>query len=337
MRSPRTTVTALAVVAVAHLCVSCGTPPAVDQEGDGAGDPAATAIEPPAAPTKDGATTSAPDPLAGVLDRAIAQQATRLQRLRLFESVGTVTVRWTEGRSTKTEQCDLDLYVGLPDRTAFNLKKLGTRYAWIGSSGSRWWVFDLASDTTKVDVHSWTTPESDEEPAPLRLDRERGTGFSLVSPRAIMALAGLAPLERRPTTTVREQAANGPIIVETPADPAKGEPGMRWTLDRFTLLPNSIELFDERGDVFVVGSLREYRSVDVPGLAPGDHPKLPGYIDVRRSDGSGSIGISLERPTARIERMKDRYFDLDALLREFKPKESVWHERGMGAGTGARR
>ncbi|MDZ4756165.1 MAG: hypothetical protein SGJ11_16940 [Phycisphaerae bacterium] len=270
----------------------------------------------------------APAPPSGAepeaLTLAASRQATRLQRLKMLESRGTVEFRWTEEGRKRFEQCDLDLYLMLPDRSAFNLKKLGERYAWLGSSGSRWWVFRLKESPSSVEVHSWNaTADTD------------GRDISVMSPRSILQLAGLVPIVPESTTTVREDAASKSVIIETPGDAVTGAPGARWTLDSFTSLPRVVELLDSAGVVFASGSMQDYVSAPVEGMGPGDYPKVPSRITIRRADGSGQIMLSLDSPTCRVVRMKDRYFDLDALMVEFQPDDATWREGSAAVPTPA--
>jgi hypothetical protein len=81
--------------------------------------------------------------------------------------------------------------------------------------------------------------------------------------------------------------------------------------------------------VIARASLSNYRSCPVDGLAVGDWPRVPARIEVvagpaaiaaGASDGD-SIRISLDAPSGRGERIKDRFFRLEELQESLRPDE----------------
>ena len=146
---------------------------------------------------------------------AIERQAQRLRRLQFFEGRGTVEFRWRDEKGNHFEQGDIDLYLILPNKTGFNISKLGERFAWIGSDAEQWWLFLLKEKPTSVEVHPWAQSS----------ESVHGEGMSIVSPKAILHLAGLSPLPDASRVTVVEDANAKTIVVETkPEVPAAEEP-----------------------------------------------------------------------------------------------------------------
>ncbi len=255
---------------------------------------------------------------------AVERQALRLRRLQFLEARGTVEFRWRDEKGNHFEQGDIDLYLILPNKTGFNISKLGERFAWIGSDAEQWWIFLLKEKPTSVLVQTWA--ESTES--------IWGEGMSVVSPKALLQLAGFSPLPDASRVTVVEDAAAKTIVVETKSHPdanadanadanvdGAAEPRLRWTLEASSAFPTKVEVLDGAGSVIATGVLENYVSAALEGVPPGDFPWVPRQITIRRADGGGELKISLERQSASGERLQPRYFDFSELRRAFHPDE----------------
>ena len=303
-----------------------------DPSGGTSGDVVAV-IEPVGDETVAAPPTNEPSP--AYVD-AVARQALRLRRLQFLESDGVAEIRWTDRKGNHFEQCDLTLYLMPPWKTALNISKLGERFAWIGSDETQWWFFQLHEKPTSVEVHPWEEGWGDLPEAGRPGQGLSGGGMSIVSPRAILHLAGLGVLPDPASVTVREDAKAKTIIVEgrlqeTPPDadgvlPVK-EPRFRWTLDAESKLPTRIEILDESGATAAMSTLSEYVTAPIDGAPPGDFPRVPRRIAIVRHDNAkpadqqGSLTLTLDAPTARGTRTKPRYFRLPELVEAFRPDD----------------
>lgn len=322
--------------------------PVVDSVIDSAADSPSAASQPPPAP--------APAPPAGAIPKgyrdALAAQSLRLRRLQFFETAGQAELRWTDSKGAHFEHCQIDLYVVRPWKTALNIEKV-SRIAWIGSDEERWWIFQLGEKPTTVEIRRW-----DETPNEII-----GEGISIVSPRAILELAGMAPLpeipapdaERPARLTVTEKPESSLMVVEwwpeattspsTAKDPLSlrrdpieqlpTEPAKRWTIDARTLLPTTIEVLDASGKPVVRSTLADYVSAEIDGAPPGDFPRVPRHVRIERIGPDGqplgdSLFLAMDQPSGRARRLKDKYFRLNDLMEMFRPDEVVVrvHETG---------
>ena len=287
--------TSLAALALT-LLASCRTCPPSP-----AGDP----------PPLEGTVPLAAIQLTTSYEQAVARQNERLKRLQFLDSRGVVELRFVENDSEHFEQCDLRLYAVLPSKSALQLSKLGSRYAWIGSDEERWWVFRMDRTPTTLEIQPWTDKRHmDDDGADGR------TGVSVVSPLTMLFLSGLTAFPDPSLVTLSE--SRGALVAESKS--------ARWTLDRTTSLPLRIELLDDAGRAFASGVLSDYGSAPADNLAPGDFAKVAHRVIVTRGDGSGSIKLALDSVSARSDGVKPRFFDLKELQAAMRPDETIWRE-----------
>ncbi len=287
-----------------------GCAPKADAPDDGAvvtEDAAAAPDVAPSAPPAPAAPASA-ERIAAFAKAFNEAQSTRLLRLRFLESRGAVEFRWKDKDGNHFEQCDLRFFAMPPTRTAFRLSKLSELYAWLGSNDDSWWVFRMKDKPSSAEVRPWAASSGD--------------GMSVVSPRSVMTMAGLAPIPAEAGAVT--ELPGGTFLVTFTG--SKEVAPSRWTVDGSTLLPRSIDLFDEAGELLATSTLEEYASAAVDGLPPGDFPRVARRITVARSDGSGSIKLSLDEPTARGEKIRPQFFELKDLLRDLRPEEVIYRE-----------
>ncbi|MDZ4830693.1 MAG: hypothetical protein SGJ09_10915 [Phycisphaerae bacterium] len=265
--------------------------------------------------------------LAAVYADLVTRQTERLKRLQTIDGYGVIELRYLEDGTEHFDQCDMHLYAFLPSKTALRLTKVGT-IAWIGSDAERWWIFRLDTSPKTLEVRPWPESSGGNEPAAVPVDEH--TGRSVVSPRTILVLAGLAPLPAASEVTLTDNA--GMLVAATKSS--------RWTIDRSTGLPSTIELLDGSGlaggRVWVTGTLSEYASAPADDLTPGDYPKVAQRVIVSRADGTGSVKLSFQAVSARPNGVKPRFFDLKDLQLSLRPDETVWVEnRRATTGAGA--
>ncbi len=327
---------ASAIVAVIGVAVAglggCETTPPASTPAPPAADAQVTtnpSQAPPTAPAKAPAASAAAS--ASYIEAVTAQQA-RLRKLQFLEGRGIIEIRWTDAKGKHFEQGDVDMYLMPPWKTAFNISKLGQRLAWIGSDEEAWWIFRLDETPSYAERFPWPEPVGVGGVGGGSDDGLAGDAMSIVSPDALLAMAGLTRFP--PITTVRlkeEEEAKRLVVEMLPT--AKGHrpaPRFRWTLNAATKLPLTVELLDEVGGVVATGRLEDYAPAAIDGMSVGEHPLVPKRIAIARTDGQGELRLALNAPTARGERVQAKFFRFQELLAALQPKEVRTRVRPMG-------
>jgi hypothetical protein len=298
---------------------------------------------PPAAPPTSGpqakpdakpAPPRAPAPSAtasaAYIEAVTAQQA-RLRKLQFLEGRGVVEIRWTDAKGRHFEQGDVDMYLMPPWKTAFNISKLGQRLAWIGSDEEAWWIFRLDETPSYAERFPWPEPVGIGGTGGGSDDGLADDAMSVVSPDALLAMAGLTRFPPISTVRLSEDIEAKRLTVEM-LPTARGHrpaPRYRWTLNAATNLPLTVELLDESGGIVATGRLEEYAPAAIDGMSVGEHPLVPKRIAIARSDEQGELRLALNAPTARGERVQAKFFRFQELLAALQPKEVRTRVRPM--------
>jgi len=308
-------------VALAGFLLACG---------------AACVVDGPAA---DRSVVRSGGPMPDAVPAILEAQSLRVRRLPVLESRGVIEFRWRDADGAHFEQCDLDLFAILPDRFALRASKIGERFLWLGGDANRWWVFFLNGKPTRLEVYPFDRPF--DRPVGGPVGGGAGENAVTLSPREILTLAGLVPLPPADSPLVRgATGSDGVTVIEVAAHDAI--PRSRWGFTAGTLTPAAIELLAADGTVVARSVLTSYVSVPADGLAVGAWPRVPSRIELSASDAargeaigtatSGSLRITLDAPSARGERIRDRLFDLEELQRSLRPDTVVRFEPiGSGA------
>lgn len=268
--------------------------------------------------------TQMPDAVPGVLEA----QAVRMRRLTLLESRGVIEFRWRDADGAHFEQCDLDLFAVLPQRVAVRASKVGERFLWLGCDERRWWIFKLAEKPSRLEVY------------PLGVAADGGT--AAFSPRDLLALAGLVPLPADDGKAMTSgMMPDGSVMLDVAASGTS--PRTRWAFPPASNLPTVIEMLSPTGQVIARANLSDYVSCPVEGFAVGDWPRVPSRIEVQAgpagpADGPAegdAVRITLDAPSGRAERIKDRLFRLEELQASLRPDEVVVVEPRSPAGPAA--
>jgi hypothetical protein len=258
-----------------------------------------------------GCATPPPAPPAGAAAPAyaslVAAQAHRLEGLRQLHTRGSIELRWTDESGRHFENGDLDLWLQLPRGTALRVAKLTSEELfWLGSDDGRYWFFDMLSDPSVL-----LTAGHETDLAAFGAS----TAVSL-RPLVLLDLLGLTPLpedggsvqwdERLACWTVQVAGIGGSVRIGFDAD---------------SLLPTAVEALDAGGAVAASSTLEEYESMDVPGRAPLDLPRLPERVEIVEGGQQGSVTLFLREHTGEVdERRMARLFDLEVLKRSLRPE-----------------
>ncbi len=210
---------------------------------------------------------------------------------------GVIELNWTDEEGRHFEQGDLDLWLEPPDRAALNITKFGERLFWIGSDGSRTWMFDFRGDE-----------------AALLAGDAAGSQELPLEPSLLFALCGLARLPHA-AVPVGYDAEHDAWSV---AAESRGR-AVRLYLDRKTLLPVRVEIPDDAGRAVLFSRLKlsRYERIAVAGRPVGSGPRFPTLVDLLSSD--DRLAVKLSVPSPSDDALDERFFELDHLIETFKP------------------
>jgi len=309
-------------VACALSFASCQTLPETPRDGVSRTDAAAPL--PPGAFTFELATRDADfEAAAAELAPLVAGQFERTSRLGHLESRASFELRG-EVVDGGFEQCEGDVFLAPGGRGAVRLTKLGDNLAWIGGDAERSWVFTFRDG--RCDARVYVRLVSAEAPA---------TPGTELTPESVRVLSGLAALPREM------------LLARIPGASATGSVRerfeLRWPLGaRITAalrfgpdgLPAGVVL--RRDGVEVARSeTSDYVRARMDAVAEGAWPFVPRRIRILAPRSGADLRVFLDAPAAQSKRMKQRFFDLDALLTQFMPASVEYVERdGSGEGSG---
>ena len=237
----------------------------------------------------------------------VQQQTSRAGLLRLLESGGTIEIRTKDEDGSDFQDCALELWRD-GERFALRLRKLGERFLWVGSNGVDWWVFELTADPVRLVV------------LPSGGDGQQALGSELLlfGPDQLLQLAGLQPVALE-TAVARWSDDDSQIRVEFPTTDGGSWSRMVWYLDPETRLPERIEALDAEGTVVLESALDNYEPIRARDQPVGNWPQFPRKLRVRTPDGAIDVRLFFNRPGATGSKLRDALFDLDLLMKTFKP------------------
>lgn len=248
--------------------------------------------------------TPAPTPAAF----AAAHNA-RVAGLARLWTRATVRINGLDADGNKVdEQVDGRLILEMPDRLHMRISKLGEPYFLLGSSGPKFWWFDLSKDDRTAFVGSHATAT-----------REQVQRFGLpVHPLDLIELLAISP--------VAPSALADPATKTRWVSPTDAEIDLpaRWGREiiRFnaaTKQPVSVRLTDEHGAVAVRADLSDFDAIPFY-TGPGAAPKLERRVVLHLSDDPKAAPSRGPRLTVTLDiefpeepkRINPDLFDLEA-------------------------
>ena len=244
---------------------------------------------------------------AAEVGRLIEAHNRRVAMLARLSARGVLELRWvdSDGREHFEPQVDAHLWLSLPGRAALRADKLGEDLFWVGSDGTRSWLFDLMGDETHV--HVWSPGAAAPPEAGL---------LGQIGPMILVDLMGLSSL---PTVDARVVSDASPDDAGTAwwveADGRGGR--MRVLLDRSSGFPTRVEILDAAGAVILSSTLRRSRSVKMTGIARAAWPRIPTLIDIADPGNEVSLKLALSGD-ASVE-VPEQVFDVDRLIEHLRP------------------
>ncbi len=247
-------------------------------------------------------------PISFDLEGFAVRQDARASLLRLLESGGTIEIRQRdETGGEQFEDCALELWRD-GDRFALRLRKLGERFLWVGSDGDQWWVFELTADPVRLVIL----------PSGASGQRALGTEVLLFGPDQLLLLAGLQPISLEDAEVAWSE--DGKVLrIETVAPEGGGWARIAWSIDPGTLLPVRMEAIDADGALVLESTLSGYEPIRARDQPVGNWPQFPRKLRVETPDGAIDVRLYFNRPGATGSKLREALFDLDQLMKTFKP------------------
>lgn len=215
------------------------------------------------------APAPAGEPVADAARIGAAERA-RVGSLRVLRARGVAEVRWRDASADHFEQGDADLRWCDGRGIAVSVSKLGDRFGWFGSDGSRWWRFDLKATPSRLVVGTVS-------------DGGGSAAGGVPSPR----LLGLRPLVPAPGSV--PVLRDGTAWVElAPEAGSRAEAGFH----PMTLEPVAVRTVAASGAV-LEASFDGLFAVETAGVAPGAWPRIPRRVRLRVTGTGGGAPTDL--------------------------------------------
>lgn len=254
----------------------------------------------------------------------VAAHNARVARLETLESRASLELRYSDADGDHFDQCEADIFLAPGGRGALRATKVGNNLLWVGSDGTRGWIFRLEKQPTSLTVF-----EDIGAFAPgQRFAGDGSSEFSLLSPRAVRTIAGFGLIPEGYALRALADGAGADIEsrfeVVTPAS-AAADAVLRFSK---TGLPERVRIERRGGEAMLSAELGEYVAAQVESLAQGAWPQVPRRVVVTGVAAAGQKGaearLYLDAPIAMAKRMKPRFFALDELVAQLRP-DSVEH------------
>jgi len=251
----------------------------------------------------------------------VAAHNVRASRLDTLESRASLELRYSDRDGDHFDQCEADIFLASGGRGALRATKVGNNILWVGSDGKQGWIFRLDGKPTHVTVFEGIA----ELPPGQRFVGEGAEEFSLLSPRAVRTIAGIAPIADGWSLRAASGEDPGdsrfesrfelvtPVAPEVDAVFRFGKSG----------LPGSVCIESRGGKPMLNAALSEYVAAQAENLAQGAWPQIARRIVVTGVGAAGAkdseARLYLDAPIAMAKRMKPRFFVLDELIAQLRP------------------
>ena len=242
------------------------------------------------------------------LEGFLAWQQQRSALLRTLKSSGTIELREETEGGTTFEDCALELWRD-GGRFALRLRKLGERFLWVGSNGEEWWLFELASDPVRLMI----VPAGNDGGPSIPSD------LLILGPEQLLQMAGLEGLDPDPASCTTSMEDGHVRLAFTDRSAPEGWSRVAWFMKPDTFLPSRIQVLDGTGGIRFEARLSGYEPIRARDQPIGSWPQFA--RKVRINDGAGAIDVRLffNGPVASNAGFREAIFDLDSLMKTFRP------------------
>lgn len=220
-------------------------------------------------------------------------------------------------RKVENPEGTLQVIATPPLRLALSLGKAGQTLFWFGCDGDRYWWLDLSDKNDRVaGVGRLSKFEGPDGAAQARL------GIA-IRPTDLIRLLGVVPLNPESRAQMQWSRDGKLLGVVTRLDGKSGF--QRLWLEPQTYVPRTIELYDKRARLVLVGEHEGQENVQitrtgVEGLV-GARPRVPSRVYCRHIESRTDIRLTLTG--VRDGPISDKAFDLDELRRRLSVDRTV--------------
>jgi len=236
----------------------------------------------------------------------------RLANIKQFSAQSQIELIYHDAKGKRhyeqADQCRVMLV--RPRKMALLVRKFGVGDLFLaGSNDERYWLFDLTDSKRRLlYLGQHDVPHASAAARRLPIP---------VQPQDLPRLMGLAELDPQATGSVA--AVKGGYLITSP------DAQWRMVLDPETWLPVRVELLDADHQVYMTSLLARPAQVELFERSPIAWPRLMSRIEIRPRSSKDRVIVHLSGIDDGIESesIQDRAFELDRLIRTYKPDEVI--------------
>jgi len=222
-----------------------------------------------------------------------------------------VRVAWREtdadGNTSERREAGDGKILFVPMRDiVLTVEKAGKVYLWAGSNDERYWLFDLVDSSEKVAYVGTYAAGGAGDPRSLPIPIRPDSVPNLLGLVAIDLYAGDDP----PEVLMYE----GQYLIEPPGL------GLRMLLDPNSFRPTRVDLIDAEGWSVVTCLLEGRYPVEVEGIPANRLPVICDRAEIYVAGQATRLSLESTFATTDSDRINDRIFDWDTLLRAHDPE-----------------
>ncbi|MBX3363104.1 MAG: hypothetical protein KF705_16920, partial [Phycisphaeraceae bacterium] len=217
-------------------------------------------------------------------------------------------VRYRDANSGKMTEDLLDGHFQAiaPDRVALRIDKLSETYAYLGCDAERYWWIDVKAGSAIVGTHARATPSALAD-------------FDIpVHPLDLIALLGIVPVDPTGYGATRWSTDGKSLGILTRA---RFGNRLLW-VDPKTYEPTAVEITDENGRTSLRSTITRPERIPIDGDR-NSKARIATQYDVAFEGSDFALGVRLQAPENRRERMRPAAFNMDTVLRTYRVKDII--------------
>lgn len=217
-----------------------------------------------------------------------------------------VRYRDQESGNITEDLLDGHLQAITPDRVALRIDKLSETYAYLGCDAIRYWWIDVKAGAAIVGTHEKATPEALAD-------------FDIpVHPLDLIALLGIVPVDPAGYGATRWSTDGASLGI---LSRARFGNKLVW-VDPETYEPRAVEITDENGRTTLRSEITRPERIPIDG-APDSKARIATQYDVTFEGSDFALGVRLQEPQNRRERMRPAAFNMDTVLKTYRVKDII--------------
>ncbi len=239
---------------------------------------------------------------------AAAQYNTLVASYDHLWSPVALRVRYRDQDSGKMTEDLLDghLQAIAPDRVALRIDKLSETYAYLGCDSDRYWWIDVKAGAAIVGTHDKATPEALAD-------------FDIpVHPLDLIALLGIVPVDPMGYGATRWSTDGKSLGILTRA---RFGNQLLW-VDPETYEPNAVEITDANGRTTLKSQITRPERIPIDG-EPDSKARIATQYDVTFEGSDFGLGVRLQGPENRRNRIRPAAFNIDTVLKTYRVKDII--------------